>query len=61
VSIVTPTHPCRCHLELLDEGVAVRNCWIGIPRLAFFEDLRRDPRFALFLERLGQPDHDRPI
>ena len=47
--------------ELLDEGVALRNCWIGIPRMAFFEDLRRDSRFALFLERLGQPDRDRPI
>jgi hypothetical protein len=29
--------------------------------MAFFEDLRRDPRFALFLKRLGQPDCDRPI
>jgi tetratricopeptide (TPR) repeat protein len=28
--------------ELFDECVAMRNSWIGIPRMAFLEDLRRD-------------------
>ena len=31
-------------------------CWVGIPRIAFFEDQRSDTRFNQHLKRLGHPD-----
>ena len=45
--------------ELFDEAVVKRSCWLGISRMAFFEDVRRDPRHKKLLERLGHPDHRR--
>ena len=42
--------------ELLGEAVEGRNCWAGVPRMAFFEDLRADPRFEQHQRRLRHPD-----
>ena len=37
--------------EILDEATRERNCWVGIPGMAIFDDLRRDPRFNQHLNR----------
>jgi tetratricopeptide (TPR) repeat protein len=42
--------------ELLDEAVEKRSCWICVPRMAYFEDFRSDPRFDDHLKRIGHPD-----
>jgi len=62
---VAPLHRAIVHaglgdkdraFELLDEAVEKRNCWVAIPRVAFFVDLRSDPGFEELLKRLGHPD-----
>ncbi len=44
--------------EILDEATAKRNYWVGIPRMAVFDDLRWDPRFNQHLKRIRHPAWD---
>ena len=47
--------------ELFEEAAVKRNCWLGIPRMAFFDDVRRDPRFPRLLASFSHPDRHRPL
>ena len=44
--------------EILDEATRKRNCWVGIPGMAIFDDLRRDPRFNQHLKGIRHPEWD---
>lgn len=41
---------------LLGEAFEKGNCWVGSPRLPFFDAFRDDPRFDALLERMNHPD-----
>jgi len=44
--------------EILGDATRQRNCWIGIPGMAIFDDLRRDPRFNQHLKAIRNPEWD---
>jgi len=55
---VCPGKKTRATASFQSGAGHMRNCWLGIPRMAFFEDLRSDPRFNQHLMRVGHKDWD---